>query len=147
MSAFRLRNCVRLSRTSPKAFLLASAFGAALGGVSGPALAQGPANAAADEAADANNAPVITVTARKQAETLQEVPVAVTVLGGETLRSFQVNEVADVVSRVPALNVQVGGSGAGGQITLRGVGSTNICNNTSNAGSWKGAHCAVQMPP
>lgn len=122
MSVSRLRNCARLSRTSPKALLLGSAFGVALGGFAGPAFAQSPA----DEAANANDVPIITVTARKQAETLQEVPVAVTVLGGETLRSFQVNEVADVVSRVPALNVQVGGSGAGGQITLRGVGSTNI---------------------
>ena len=90
----------------------------ALGGIVTPAFAQ--------EAAEDADRDVITVTARKLNETLQEVPVAVTVIGGEALKNFQVNEIADVVTRVPALNVQVGGSGAGGQITLRGVGSTNI---------------------
>ncbi|WP_379545330.1 TonB-dependent receptor [Qipengyuania sp. DSG2-2] len=69
---------------------------------------------------------VIIVTARKQEETLQEVPVTVTVLGGDTLEKYNVDQVADVVSRVPTLNVQVGGSGSGGQLSLRGVGSSNI---------------------
>ncbi|QTD55202.1 TonB-dependent receptor [Parasphingorhabdus cellanae] len=50
----------------------------------------------------------------------------VTAIGGDTLEKFQVDQIADVVSRVPALNVQVGGSGSGGQISLRGVGSSNI---------------------
>lgn len=64
--------------------------------------------------------------ARRQDETLQEVPVTVTVIGGETLDRYNIDQVADVVSRVPTLNVQVGGSGSGGQLSLRGVGSSNI---------------------
>lgn len=69
---------------------------------------------------------VILVQARKQTETLQEVPVSVTAIGGDTLEKFSVDNVADVTSRVPTLNVQVGGSGSGGQLSLRGVGSSNI---------------------
>lgn len=108
---------LRVSRSS----LLASAAMLGIVSLSAPAFAQ--TDPEADAEADGK---MIVVLARKQAETLQEVPVAVTVLGREGLEKYQVNEIADVVSRVPALNVQVGGSGAGGQITLRGVGSTNI---------------------
>jgi len=84
-----------------------------------PALAQ-------DSIEDENSNKIIIVNARKQDETLQETPVTVTSISADTLDKFQVNEVADVVSRIPALNVQVGGSGAGGQISLRGIGTTNI---------------------
>ncbi len=69
---------------------------------------------------------VIVVQARRQNESLQDVPVTVTAIGGETLERFGVDQVADVTSRVPTLNVQVGGSGSGGQLSLRGVGSSNI---------------------
>ncbi len=97
--------------------------GAALGGLSAlpsTALAQDNAEPAAD------NMPVIIVQARRQNETLQEVPVTVTAIGGDTLQKYNIDQVADVVSRVPTLNVQVGGSGSGGQLSLRGVGSSNI---------------------
>lgn len=76
--------------------------------------------------AQPSDANVIIVQARRQNETLQEVPVTVTAIGGETIKRFNVDQVADVVSRVPTLNVQVGGSGSGGQLSLRGVGSSNI---------------------
>lgn len=69
---------------------------------------------------------VIVVQARRQNESLQEVPVTVTAIGGDVLDKFSVDNVADVTSRVPTLNVQVGGSGSGGQLSLRGVGSSNI---------------------
>ena len=69
---------------------------------------------------------VIVVQARRQNETLQEVPVTVTAIGGETLQRYNIDQVADITSRVPTLNVQVGGSGSGGQLSLRGVGSSNI---------------------
>ena len=74
-------------------------------------------------AADDN---VITVTARRQTESLQDVPVTVTAIAGDSLEKFNIDQIQDVVSRVPSLNVQVGGSGSGGQISLRGVGSSNI---------------------
>lgn len=86
-----------------------------------------PGMACAQEAAsDDSDENVITVTARKQTETLQEVPVTVTAVTKDTLENFGVNQVADLASRVPTLSVQVGGSGSGGQLSLRGVGSSNI---------------------
>lgn len=70
----------------------------------------------------------IVVTARNVEETLQEVPVAVTVLDRDTLDLFRIDEATDLISRVPALTVAIGGSGAGAQINLRGVGSSSISN-------------------
>lgn len=101
--------------------------GAAIGGLAAmpnAALAQDSAAVAA--ASEADNTPVIVVQARRQNESLQEVPVTVTAIGGETLQRYNIDQVADVTSRVPTLNVQVGGSGSGGQLSLRGVGSSNI---------------------
>ena len=99
--------------------------GAALSGV-----AAMPTAALAQDSADSADAdddiPVIVVQARRQSETLQEVPVTVTAIGGETLERYSIDQVADFTSRVPTLNVQVGGSGSGGQLSLRGVGSSNI---------------------
>ncbi|AOL93226.1 TonB-dependent receptor [Porphyrobacter sp. LM 6] len=80
----------------------------------------------AETAEDGSEERVIIVQARRQNETLQEVPVTVTAIGGDTLQKYNIDQVADVVSRVPTLNVQSGGSGSGGQISLRGVGSSNI---------------------
>lgn len=97
--------------------LMASAALIATCGVSAPAFAQDA------EEEDSN---IIVVTARAQTESLQETPVNITSIGGETLDTYQVNEIADVVGRVPSLNVQIGGSGAGAQISLRGIGSSNI---------------------
>lgn len=118
MTTLSPRNESVFGQHALRTFLMGSAASLAFGGLASPAMAQD-----SDEEAESN---VITVIARKQTETLQEVPVTVTAIGGDTLEKFQVNEIADVTSRVPALNVQVGGSGSGGQISLRGVGSSNI---------------------
>ena len=118
MTRYTSRYKSDLKSKAIRSLLLGSAATMAFAGLASPALAQ--------EADEISEAAIITVIARKQTETLQEVPVTVTAIGGDTLDKFQVNEIADVVSRVPALNVQVGGSGSGGQISLRGVGSSNI---------------------
>ncbi|WP_219893590.1 TonB-dependent receptor [Aquisediminimonas profunda] len=68
----------------------------------------------------------IFVTARKTTEALQDVPVTVTAVTSDTLETYGANQVQDVAGRVPTLNVQVGGSGSGGSISLRGVGSSAI---------------------
>jgi iron complex outermembrane receptor protein len=89
-----------------------------------------PALAFAQPAEVANNDSIeeIVVTARNIEESLQEAPVAVSVIGEETLDIFRIDEATDLLSRVPALNVSVGGSGASAQITLRGIGSSFISN-------------------
>ena len=102
----------------------AAAIGAALF-MAPSALAQSSTEAEADAVDDQN---VIVVIARKQEETLQDVPVAITVIDQETLGDFRIDEATDLVSRIPALAVQVGGSGAGASISLRGIGSSGISN-------------------
>lgn len=113
--------CRARSRGTRRALLC----GAALCG-----LAAMPSAAFAQDTVETAETPeaerVIVVQARRQNETLQEVPVTVTAIGGETLQRYNIDQVADVTSRVPTLNVQVGGSGSGGQLSLRGVGSSNI---------------------
>ncbi len=119
MINYHIRN-----RSTLRAGLMTGVAALAACGLSGTAQAQNTAPQADDgEGADET---VIIVQARRQDETLQEVPVTVTAISGETLEKYGVDQVADVVSRVPTLNVQVGGSGSGGQLSLRGVGSSNI---------------------
>ncbi|MEP3224451.1 MAG: TonB-dependent receptor [Parasphingorhabdus sp.] len=88
--------------------------------VANPALAQ--------ETSVEEDGNTIVVIARKQEETLQDVPVAVTVINSEVLDDFRIDEATDLVSRVPGLTVQVGGSGASASVALRGVGSSGISN-------------------
>ncbi len=118
MNTYSTRLDKMLPRNSVRGLLLGTAASLAFAGIAAPAYAQ--------DGVEYDDSNVITVIARKQTESLQEVPVTVTAIGSATLEKYQVNEIADVVSRVPALNVQVGGSGSGGQISLRGVGSSNI---------------------
>ena len=66
-----------------------------------------PAEDAEPEAEVPENERVIVVQARRQNETLQEVPVSVTAIGGDTLQRYNVDQVADITSRVPTLNVSV----------------------------------------
>ena len=75
-----------------------------------------------------DNMEVVTVVARNTEESLQDVPVAVTTISGDAMDVFRIDEASDLVSRIPALNVSIGGSGSGAQITLRGVGSSSISN-------------------
>lgn len=98
--------------------------GAALTGLAampGTAFAQSATDNAESEPGDE-----IIVQARRQNETLQEVPVTITSVSAETLNNYVTNTVSGLTSRVPSLTVQVGGSGSGGQLSLRGVGSSNI---------------------
>ena len=64
---------------------------------------------------------VITVSARKTEETLQTVPVTVSAIAGQQMERFQYDKIEDVTARIPTLNVQIGGSGSGAQLSLRGV--------------------------
>lgn len=117
MTTLRARNASGLRRA-----LLCGAALTSIAAMPSAAFAQ-DADASAAAPKDDN---VIIVQARRQNESLQEVPVTVTAIGGETLQRYNIDNIADVTSRVPTLNVQVGGSGSGGQLSLRGVGSSNI---------------------
>ena len=104
-------------------------------GVAVAAIAALPSHAAAQDAPAAlDEAParldtgegVIIVQARRRDETLQDVPVTITSVSGELMDNFVINQVSDMAARVPTLQVQVGGSGSGGQLSLRGLGSSAI---------------------
>jgi len=68
----------------------------------------------------------VVVTARRQDETLQDVPVTITSVGGEQLDNFQLDQPAEIAERIPNFRIQTGGSGSGGTLNLRGVGSSAI---------------------
>ena len=76
--------------------------------------------------ADNQTIEVITVTARKREESLQDAPVTVTRLDSHELARYQLDSILDVAKRIPTANVQTGQSGAGGSISLRGIGSSAI---------------------
>jgi iron complex outermembrane recepter protein len=61
----------------------------------------------------------IIVTATKREERLQDIPIAVTVVGGPQLTQQNINEMVDLTHSVPSLNV----AGPFGALSIRGIGS------------------------
>ncbi|MFV3077218.1 TonB-dependent receptor [Niveispirillum fermenti] len=110
----------------PAAGLLA----ALLGATSGPALAQSaPAATAA-----ANDQPFlaeIVVTARKRAESLQNVPVAVTAIDGETLRAAAITDISDLASRTPSFTFQQQNA-LEQELFIRGIGTVRLNSATAD---------------
>lgn len=68
----------------------------------------------------------IIVTARQQAETLQDVPVTVAALGEEDLKRYNVTKLSEAASLVPNFQIFTTGSGNGSVLRLRGIGSSDI---------------------
>ncbi len=89
-----------------------------------PALAQ----AAADQSSD-----VVIVTAQKRAQDIQEVPVAVTAIGGEALQSLGVTDVLDLNALAPSLQVKTDDNAANPKIFIRGIGLNDFNPNTASA--------------
>jgi iron complex outermembrane receptor protein len=85
--------------------------------------------ATADEAeadsapADSSQLEVITITATKRAERLQDVPVAVTALTAQTLERANVRELGDLVKMSPGLVVTYGSQPGNFAISMRGIGT------------------------
>ena len=83
-----------------------------------------------DEAGeDSNQGNNIVVTATKREQTLQEVPVAVSVTSGETLERDQIRDIRDLETVVPSLTVGQRQSSANTGFFIRGFG-----NGANNAG-------------
>jgi outer membrane receptor protein involved in Fe transport len=89
-----------------KTLLLGSAFSL----VAGAAFAQ----------ADTEVSEVV-ITAMKRATTVQETPVAITAVTGETLQDIGATSITDYVKLVPSLRIQDGGTPGSRRISLRGV--------------------------
>ena len=106
-----------------RAILMAGAASLALL-ISTPALAQtanpAPAAATADESGE------IIVTAQKRSERLQDVPLAVTVVSGDTLAATGKVSLEGAQYLVPSLNFLKSGTTLNQSLFLRGVGTANF---------------------
>ena len=88
--------------------------------------ALGPSAWAADSAGQGEEASAlstVTVTATRREQSLQEVPVAVSVVDGEQLERDNRNNVASIVQQVPTLNYRTGASNKDTSLFIRGVGT------------------------
>ncbi|WP_240655010.1 TonB-dependent receptor [Croceicoccus ponticola] len=65
----------------------------------------------------------IIVTARKRAETVQDVPVLVTAISEEMVERYDLTSLEKVAAFTPQFNIGRASNGSGAQITLRGIGS------------------------
>ena len=66
---------------------------------------------------------VITVTAQKREQAITDVPIALTVVEGQTLDDFEINTLDDLQLSIP--NFQVTQTGIGTQMYIRGIGTGN----------------------
>ena len=125
-------NASRFARAARHAALCSSGLALAL---AMPALAQGQA---ADEAQPATDAPPaadtatgneIVVTATKREQTLQDVPVAVSVTTAQTIERAQIRDLKDLTTVVPSLRVSEHQTSTQTDFIIRGFG-----NGANNAG-------------
>ena len=68
----------------------------------------------------------IIVTARKQSETLQDVPVTIAAMTEQDLERYNITNLVDAAKMVPNMRIAHGGSGNGSSLVLRGIGSSSI---------------------
>ena len=99
-------------------------------GVAAAALCPGAAACAADAApaGDSNGPSTVTeivVTAQKQEQRLQDVPVVVTALSQQRLEAAQVRSVSDLTVLTPGLNVTTNGTESTTIARIRGVGNVS----------------------
>src|SRR5678815_2811131 len=92
-----------------------------------------PASIALAQQAPAPQIEEIIVTAQKRAQSLQEVPVAVSAFSGEALQNHHVSDVTDLNQLAPSLQVKTDDNAANPKIFIRGVGLNDFNPNTASA--------------
>jgi iron complex outermembrane receptor protein len=97
-------------------------------------------NAAAASSADDSGIPNIIVTAEKRSEGLQNIPIAITAITGETLDKAGVMDVGDLVQLTPSL--QFGTRSTNVFIAVRGIGQSG-----QDIGSQSGVTVAIDGVP
>ena len=65
----------------------------------------------------------VVVTARRRAESLQKVPIAVSVISGADVATKNLNDLQDITSQVPSVDFRVGASNKDRTVFIRGVGT------------------------
>ena len=78
------------------------------------------------EDAGARDIEEIVVTARRQEETLQDVPVTIAALTEADLERYNITNLVQAAKLVPNMVISHGGSGNGANLRLRGIGSSSI---------------------
>jgi iron complex outermembrane recepter protein len=71
-----------------------------------------------------NSLEEVIVTAQKREERLKDVPISISVLGGNDLDRSSILSVTDALKSVPGLDMTVGINGGGMNLSIRGVGAT-----------------------
>ena len=112
-------------RKALRAWLLLGTIAVGIPALAAPAIAQqAPVESAGSEVKPAaqtqDGVDEIIVTAGRRSESLQRVPIAASVVGGEDLARSGIARANDLVLKVPALSVQDGGYGS--KVNIRGVG-------------------------
>ncbi len=100
---------------------------AVLVGAGSPTLAQDTDKTrplAAVEPTDDESADII-VTATRRPERLQDVPVAVSVVDGDRLRTGNLNNLRDIASEIPSLNFRTAASNKDQALFVRGLGTVS----------------------
>lgn len=87
-------------------------------------VAQGADEDRSDNKSDPQRIEEILVTAQKREESLQKVPVAVTVFSEKVLESSRIQGITDVASRTPGFVIATQGPHSP-ELTIRGIGSTD----------------------
>lgn len=123
---------MRISRSTTTTSRIAASLlaGASLLAIS-PAAAQDSEEAQAGPTPNQSGQNVILVTALKREQNLQDVPMAITALGNETLANLQINDLRDAVRFLPSVTIQSGGPGFS-QIYFRGVSSGENANHSAS---------------
>jgi len=109
-------------RASNTRLLLVATSALTMLGAAGPTLA---ATAADNAAASADVAQVgeITVTARHREETMQSVPIAISVVDGAKTAQKNLNDIGDISSQVPSVQFRTGASNKDRTVFIRGAGT------------------------
>ena len=97
----------------------------AMGATAATAQATTPTESTTGAAATTEPSDII-VTARRQSESIQTVPVAITAVSAATLNRYAVADVSSLSQIVPGMVVGRQVSGSSASIFLRGVGSTSL---------------------
>ncbi|MFZ5748651.1 MAG: TonB-dependent receptor [Pseudomonadota bacterium] len=83
-------------------------------------------------ASDQDGLAEIVVTAQRRVEKAQEVPLALTVIGGDEVAKRNIYNVTDLENSVPSLEIDQQFGGGQPQFRLRGVGGTDYAANNTN---------------
>ena len=106
-----------------------SALAATAHAQSAPTTPAPPAAAPADSTAVGE----IVVTAQRRSESLQKVPIAITVLSGDQLAARQTTSAETLVEQVPSLSFRKGTTNVNSALNVRGVGTIAFASGTEPA--------------